>query len=156
MIAKGELYNNFDGYNAYPLVDADRIIRYRFRDMCGELLDLVNQCYIKSKETGREKIQANIEPVRSRIARIKKEIEERELSYVPPYIKEGITGIDENAISEIDHAVAGIFNTAFSAMSELSCDEEYTNIIQRFTQINSLLRDLENKCHERMRVLKRG
>lgn len=156
MISREELYNSFNGYNAYPLVEADRIIRYRFRDMCGELLDIVNKCYNKSKETGREKVQANIEPVRSRLTRIKKEIEERDLSYVPPFIKEGITGVDEKELSDIDHAIADIFNTAFSAMNELSCDEEYANIVQRFTRFNSLLRDLEEKCHVRMKALKKG
>ncbi|HOO71652.1 MAG TPA: hypothetical protein PK926_07810 [Spirochaetota bacterium] len=153
-MAMNDLYQDFPGYKAGSLVEADRFIRHRFVEICSDVLARVNRCYDQSREKGKLKLASEIEQVKRRLAKLEREIEERELSYLPPFLKEGIASVDHEKLSDVDHAIYDVFQKCTRNLEGLTCHEQDMHIIDRFTSINSLLREIEGKCHERMKLLK--
>ena len=153
MASHEDFYRGFNGYNAYPLREAEKIIRERLTSRCDKLIEEIDGCYEKSRESGRLKIASNIEAVRKRLIKLKKDIEEKEATYISPYVKEGISKVDEKRITEVDLAIVDILDECLESVTVLSCNEEDMHIIDRFTGMNSRIRQLEEKCHERMKIL---
>ena len=81
-----DLYTDFNGYNAYPIKEAEKIIRKRFSVRMGGLIEKIQGCKEKAKEMHRLKELSEVEKVLKRMERMKKEISERDHIFVAPYL----------------------------------------------------------------------
>jgi len=153
MPAQLKLYEDFEGYNAYPLQDAEKMIRTKIGKQVRIMRDEVDKCLSNAKEHGKEKLISEILTLEKRIDRMITQIEERDRIYVPAYLRERITQLDEEKLEEIDSRVENILNTCEATIQQLSCAETDMHIIDRFTEINKNLRQMENLCHERSKLL---
>jgi hypothetical protein len=155
MATETDLYNNFNGYNAYPLKDAEKIIRNRFGERIETLITKINECINKAKGEGRLKLLSEVEKVRKRITRMKKMIDERDLVFVAPYLKDKITRVDEEKLKSVDYRVAELISMSENTIEEISCGETDVHILDKFKKISEYFREMENRCHERSLLLKK-
>jgi hypothetical protein len=150
-----DLYNDFNGYNAYPLKEAEKIIRSRFGERIETLIAKIHECVNKAKGKGKLKLLSEVEKVRRRITRMKKVIDERDLVYVAPYLKDKITRVDEEKLKSVDYRVAELISMSEEIVEEITCGETDVHILDKFKQISDYFREMENKCHERSLLLKK-
>lgn len=148
-----KLYENFEGYNAYPLQEAEKIIRSQIGKKVRSMREEVDKCLNLAKEHGREKLISEILALEKRIDRLIGQIEERDRIYVPAYLKERITRVDEEQLEQIDSRVEDILNSCDEIIQQLTCAETDMHVVDRFTDINNKLRQMENLCHERSKLL---
>ena len=152
---KIDIYKDFNGYNAYPLVEAERIIRGRILNEFSKLLEKVAGCEEKAKRMRLIKILEHIIAVKSRMERMKKQIKERDDLFVPVYLKARIAHVDEEKLKTIDFRLVELIAKSKEILESLSCAEADTHIIDKFTRINEDLREMENNCHARALILKK-
>ncbi len=152
---KIDIYKDFDGYNAYPLVEAERIIRGRILYEFSKLLEKLEGCVEKAKRMRLIKILEHIIAVKSRMERMKKQIKERDNIFVPVYLKARIAHVDEEKLKTIDFRLVELIAMSKEILESLSCAEADTHIIDKFTRINEILREMENNCHSRALILKK-
>jgi hypothetical protein len=150
-----DLYNNFNGYNAYPLKEAEKIIRARFGERIEALIAKIHECVNKAKGEGRLKLLSEVEKVRRRITRMKKVIDERDLVFVAPYLKDKITSVDEEKLKSVDYRVAELISMSEKIVEDITCGETDVHILDKFKQISDYFREMENRCHERSLLLKK-
>jgi len=150
-----DIYRDFKGYNAYPVQEAEKIIRSRFGERIDALLEKINDCVAKAKSERRLKTLSEVEKARRRIVRMKNIIEERKMIFVAHYLKEQITAVDEEKLKIIDYRVAELIGMSETIISEIACGETDLHIIDKFTKISECFREMENRCHERALLLRR-
>jgi hypothetical protein len=155
MATATDLYNDFNGYNAYPLKEAEKIIRSRFGERIEALIMKINECTKKAKGEGRLKLLSEVEKVRKRITRMKKIIDERDLVFVAPYLKDKITRLDEEKLKSVDYRVAELISMSENIIEAISCGETDIHILDKFKMISEYFREMENRCHERSLLLKK-
>lgn len=155
MVNERDLYSNFNGYNAYPLKEAEKIIRSRFGERIEALSAKIHECVNKARGEGKLKLLSEVEKVRRRIMRMKKMIDERDLVFVAPYLKDKITRVDEEKLKSVDYRVAELISMSENTIEEISCGETDVHILDKFKQISDYFREMENRCHERSLLLKR-
>jgi hypothetical protein len=144
-----DIYSDFKGYNAYPLKEAEKIIRSRFGERIEVLLEKIKDCVEKAKRERRLKTLSEVEKARKRIDRMKNLIEERDMIFIAAYLKERITAVDEEKLKTIDYRVAELIGMSETIISEIACGETDLHIIDKFTKISEYFREMENCCHER-------
>ncbi len=155
MATETDLYNNFNGYNAYPLKDAEKIIRDRFGERIEALIMKINECINKAKGEGRLKLLSEVEKLRKRITRMKKIIDERDLVFVAPYLKDRISRLDEEKLKSVDYRVAELISMSENTIEAISCGETDIHLLDKFKKISEYFREMENRCHERSLLLKK-
>ena len=155
MVNERDLYDNFNGYNAYPLRDAEKIIRSRFGERIEALIARIHECVSKARSGGKLKLLSEIEKIRRRITRMKKMIDERDLVFVAPYLKDKITRVDEEKLKSVDYRVAELISMSENTIEEISCGDIDVHILDKLKQISDYFREMENRCHEQSLLLKR-
>lgn len=149
-----KLYKDFAGYNAYPLAEAERIIRERILGEFVKLIEKLEGCEKRAKSLRMIKILEHIVALKHRMNRMKKNIKERDKLFLPAYLKVRITHIDEEKLKKTDFRLVELIAENKDILDSLSCVETDTNIIEKFTLINEHLREMESRCHERALILR--
>ena len=149
------IYKDFNGYNAYPLAEAERIIRGRILTEFSKLIKQIEGCEEKARSMRLIKILQQIVTVKNRMERMKKDIKERDNIFVPAYLKERIARVDEEKLKVVDSRLIELINLNKEILESLSCAEVDTHITDKFTTINENLREMENNCHSRALLLKK-
>jgi len=155
MKKKIDIYKGFKGYNAYPLTEAEKMIRCRIADEFSELVEMVDGCVEKSKRMRLVKILEHILAVKKRVERMKKEIKDRDNLFVPVYLKARIAHLDEEKLKDVDFRLMELIEMNKEIIESLTCAEGDIHIIDKFTRVNENLREMENKCHARALLLKK-
>jgi len=70
------LYDDFKGYNEYPTGEGEAIIRNRLSALFEKIVKKNEECLVKAKEMGMEKIMSRVLQVRTRTARMKEEMDQ--------------------------------------------------------------------------------
>ncbi len=153
MQASLKLYENFEGYNAYPLQESEKMIRSQIGKKVRSMREEVDKCLNLAREHGREKLISELFTLEKRLDRLIGQIEERDRIYVPAYLKEHITRVDEEKLEHVDGRVEDILNACDEIIQQLSCAETDMHVVDRFTDVNNKLRQMENLCHERSKLL---
>ena len=104
---------------------------------------------------GRLKMFSETEALRKRMERLKGEIDSRDTVYIPAYLKEKVSRVDEDKLKEIDHFAAGLIQECGEIIDGFSCEELDLHIIDKLTRVNRNMRELEKVCHERKGLLLR-
>lgn len=155
MKSKINIYKDFNGYNAYPLAEAEKIIRGRLLDDFSTLIEKVDGCVEKAKNKRLLKILEHMLAVKKRMMRIKSEMKDRDNIFVPAYLKARIAHVDEEKLKTVDFRMVELIDMNREILDELSCAEADTHIIDKFSKINENLREMENHCHSRSLLLKK-
>jgi len=148
-----DIYHDFKGYNAAPLAESEKAIRCRFSELIQVLIEKITGCRDRARSMGRMKMLSETEAVRKRMENLKIEIDSRDRIYVPPYLKEKISIVDEEKLREIDYHAAGLMHECGEIIDGFSCEELDLHIIDSLTKLNSNIRELEKICHERKGLL---
>jgi hypothetical protein len=148
-----KIHHDFKGYDAYPLVESEHLIRERLLECLGGLREKNEHCLAKSRDEGREKLMSQIMTVKQRVDRISEEIK-KSLSGVH-YKFEHMPAGDETAAREIDDRIEEHIKRCGGIIDELSCAETDMHIIERYSLIMENLGDIEKLFHERMKIFKR-
>jgi hypothetical protein len=155
MKSKTNIYKDFNGYNAYPLAEAEKIIRNRLLDVFSTLIEKIEGCIEKAKNMRLIKILEHILAVKKRMGRMKSKMKERDNIFVPAYLKARIAHVDEEKLKTVDFRLIELVDMNREILDELSCAEADTHIIDKFTRINENLREMETHCHSRALLLKK-
>jgi len=152
---KIDIYKDFKGYNAYPLREAEKIIRNRILEEFSKLTEMVGVCVNKAKEMQMIWILGHIMAVKVRMERMQKQIKDRDTLFVPANLKEKISRLDEDKLKAVDFRLVELIQLNKKIIDSLSCAETDTHIIDKFTEVNKNLRDMEENCHVRSLLLKK-
>lgn len=150
-----DIHKDFEGYNAYPIKEAEKIVRSRIAERLSSLVTKVHECVEKAKNEGRIKELSEILTVYRRMERLKKEIDDRDMVFVPAYLKERITKVDDEKLRSIDLRVAEIINAIDETIEQISCDKTDMYVVKKFVAIETYIHEMEQKCHERAHALKK-
>jgi len=145
----------FDGYARLSLWDADRMVREFLVGRLENLTGKVRECSEKARAQGREKLLSEIDTIERRLSRIRDLTVYREGSYVPPYMKQGISRADTQSLNETDGRLEALIDEAFAMISDLSCSEKDLYIIDKLSAISGVMRSFESDLNSRSRLLKR-
>jgi hypothetical protein len=152
---KIDIYKGFKGYNAYPLVEAEKMIRTRILEAFSQLLIQLGGCEQKARSQRMLWILEHITVLMRRMERMKTQIEERDEIFIPVYLKARIAHLDEDKLKQIDHRLVELIEMSMGVIESLSCAETDTHIADKFTKISDYLREMETNCHERALILKK-
>jgi len=155
MKSKPNIYKDFNGYNACPLDEAEKIIRGRLLNDFSTLIEKVEGCVENAKNMRLIKILEHILAVKKRMERMESEMKERDNIFVPVYLKARIAQVDEEKLKTVDFRLIELIDMNREILDELSCAEADIHIIDKFTRINENLREMENHCHSRSLLLKK-
>jgi len=148
------LYNDFNGYNAYPQGYGEEMIRGRLSELFGKLIEKNNGCLAKSREMGMEKIMSRVLQVKTRMERMKHEMEHRIIG--GEFKLEKMPDEDVSDLREVDLSLENHMNQIYDIMESLTCMETEMHISERFAQVSTYLREIENLCHRRVDIFKRS
>jgi hypothetical protein len=155
MKQKIDIYKDFKGYNAYPLIEAEKIIRSRILEEFSKLNEMVEGCVNRAKEMQMIWILEHIMAVKNRMERMQKQIKDRDTLFIPAYLKEKIAHVDEEKLQAVDFRLIELIQLNKEIIDSLSCAETDTRIIDKFTAVNKNLREMEENCHTRALLLKK-
>jgi hypothetical protein len=152
---KIDIYKGFKGYNAYPLVEAEKIIRSRILAAFDDLVGQLDGCEQKAGSMRMLWILEHITVLKRRMERMRNGIKERDEIFIPVYLKARIAHVDEEKLEKIDHRLVELIGMSLEIIGSLSCAETDTRITDKFAQISDYLREMEANCHERALLLKK-
>jgi len=109
----------------------------------------------KAKEMQMIWILGHIMAVKVRMERMQKQIKDRDTLFVPANLKEKISRLDEDKLKAVDFRLVELIQLNKKIIDSLSCAETDTHIIDKFTEVNKNLRDMEENCHVRSLLLKK-
>lgn len=147
------LYDNFNGYNAYPAGIGEEMIRGRLSELFGRIVEKNEGCFIKAREKGLEKILSRVLQVRTRMERMKHEIAHREIG--GEYTFEKMSPAEEYELREVDLSLERIMNQTYDIMNSLTCLETEMHLVDRFTEVTDCLRAIEHLCHKRIGIFRK-
>jgi hypothetical protein len=146
------IHDGFKGYGGYPLAESERIIRDRILQCMNELGVKNDHCMAKARAEGREKLVSEIETLKKRIEKLRHSMEISGSG--ARYKFEKITADNEKRLRELDVKLESLFSRCAEMFDGLSCSETDIHIIERYTQMNEHLGEVERAFHERMKVLR--
>ncbi len=155
MGTKESLHEGFPGYNTMPLEEADKFVRER---ICGDIDNLLahfNECAEKVRKQGREKLFSEVESLRGRVARIKKEMESRKVLCLSGDLLLGITHLDEEQLRSLDLEMVGLLDECRQRVDSMSCSEADNRALENFSRMNTCLRMFEEKFHEKLKAYRK-
>ncbi len=147
------VYDQFNGYNAYPLGKGEQMIRTRLMELFDKIISKNETCLVRAKDKGLEKLMSRILAVRSRMERIRKE-----MSHVDPGVEykfEPLSPADESALKEFDGKLESVIRQCYTGIESLTCMETDMHITERFATMDSFLREIEHLYHQRMEIFKK-
>lgn len=150
---KSTVYDDFKGYNCYPIGTGEEMIRARMIDLFDRIIKKNETCLIKARDKGMEKLMSRILAVKTRMDRMRKE-----MTHVEPDVEyrfEPLSPADEETLKEIDGAMENIIRQTLDAIEPLTCMETDMHISDRFAMMDSSLREIENLCHKRTAIFKK-
>lgn len=153
MNTETDIYKDFNGYNAYPLIDAEKIIRERQIKNFNRCIELIKGCEKKAKEMKTVKILERVISLKKKMARLENEFAER--GNILKNASKNLTfnRVDEDKLKKIDYDVAGKISGITETLEALSCAETDIHINKKFSAINSDLNEIEKNCKERLLIL---
>lgn len=154
MVTEKQGLAGFDGYAKMSLLDADRKVRDVLAGRLDDLLGKVHECSLKACKAGREKLLSEIETIERRLSRLRDMTAFHDGSYVPPYMKQGISKVDAKSVNEIDGRLEASIDDAFAMISDLTCVEKDLHIIAKLSTISGILRNYESDLNTRSIMLK--
>jgi hypothetical protein len=155
MSIDSNIYGDFKGYNAYQVSDAEKIIRRRHSNNFSRLIQKIEECEKKAKEQRQLKILERILTIKNRMVRMQRDLDERDAVPMTFSMKERLAHVDEERLKKIDFRVVELMSQCEQIMETLTCSETDMHIIEKFSTINDRLRELDEQCHERMKVLRK-
>ena len=147
------IYDEFNGYNAYPLGTGEQMVRARMIELFEKIIKKNETCLIKAKDKGLEKILSRILAVKKRMERIKGEMSH--LDSGADYRFEKISEKDELALREVDVSLEDTIRQCANLIDSLTCLETDMHISERFAAMDSFLREIEHLFHKRMELFKK-
>jgi hypothetical protein len=147
------IHHEFKGYDAYPLMESEHMIRERLLECLGGLREKNERCLEKSRDEGREKLMSRILTVKQRMDRVSEEIT-RSMSGVH-YKFEHMPAVDEAAAREIDGKIEDRIIQCAGIIDALSCAETDMHIVERYSLIMENLGQVEKLFHDRIKIFKR-
>ena len=147
------VYDEFNGYNAYPLGTGEQMVRARMIELFEKIIKKNETCLIKAKDKGLEKILSRILAVKKRMERIKGEMSH--LDSGADYRFEKISEKDELALREVDVSLEDTIRQCANLIDSLTCLETDMHISERFAAMDSFLREIEHLFHKRMELFKK-
>jgi hypothetical protein len=152
---KADIYKDFNGYNAYPLAEAEKIIRSRILAAFDELVGQLDGCEQKAGSMRMLWILEHITVLKRRMQRMRNQIKERDEIFIPVYLKARIARVDEKKLEKIDHRLVELIGLSLDIIGALSCAETDTRVGDKFAKISDYLREMEAGCLERALILKK-
>ncbi len=147
------LYNNFNGYNEYPAGEGEEIIRNRLSALFEKIVKKNEECLVKAKEMGMEKIMSRVLQVRTRTERMKKEMDHRFIG--GEYNFDKISQSEEEELRETDLSLEKYILQAYAIIEPMTCLETDMHISEHFAEMSNCLREIEQLCQKRMDIFKR-
>lgn len=148
------LYSDFNGYNSYPQGIGEEMIRGRLSELFGKLIEKNDSCLTKSREMGMEKIMSRVLQIKTRMERMKHEMEHRIIG--GEYKLEKMPDEDVSELHDVDLSLENHMNRIYEIMNSLTCMETEMHISDRFAQVSNHLREIEGLCHKRVDIFKRS
>ena len=147
------LYNNFNGYNEYPAGVGEEIIRGRLSELFDKIVKKNEECLMKAKDMGSEKIMSRVLQVRTRTARMKHEMDHRFIG--SEYHFDKISASEESELRETDLSLEKSILQAYAIIEPMNCLETDMHISEHFAELSNCLREIEQLCQKRMDIFKR-
>ncbi len=155
MSIDSNIYDDFKGYNAYQISDAEKIIRRRHSNNFSRLIEKIAECEKKARDQRQIKILESILSIKNRMVRMKKDVDGRDAIFMTFSMKERLAQVDEQRLKQVDFHVVELMSQCEQIMETLTCSETDMHIIEKFSTINDRLREMEEQCHDRMKVFKK-
>ncbi len=147
------LYDQFDGYNAYPLNTGELMIRVKLSELFDKIINKNETCLAKAQDKGLEKLLSRILATKTRMERIKSEMDH--IDSGTAYKFEKITDSDESALQDLDLSLENIIGKCGDLIESMSCMETEMHIIDQFALMGDFLREIEHLFHKRMGIFKK-
>jgi hypothetical protein len=152
---KTDIYKDFKGYGVLPLAEAERTIRNRILKKFSELILQLKGCEEKARSLRMIKILQHIVALKTRMNRMRKQIQERDELFVKAYLKTHISHVDEERLKNIEFRLVELIAENKEIIDSLSCAETDTHLMDKFERINDNLREMEENCHQRAMALRK-
>jgi hypothetical protein len=152
-MSESKLYDNFNGYNAYPAGIGEEMIRVRLSELFDKIIKKNQECLIKAKDMGMEKIMSRVLQVRTRTERMKKEMEHKFIG--GEYNFDKISPSEEEELRETDLSLEKYILQAYAIIEPLTCLETDMHISEHFAQITNCFMEIEHLFHKRMDIFKK-
>jgi hypothetical protein len=149
------IHADFKGYNAYPLAEADGMIRERFIRLLAGLSSHMGECSSKAKTEARIKLLSEINTIASKIERIQKDVQHCCPGYITPDIMLGTAGVDEHALMDLDLRMERALRLCSDVMSSMTCAETDIFILDKLASISGNLGEFHTAFHERFKLFKK-
>lgn len=150
---ESKLYENFDGYNAYPAGTGEEMIRSRLSELFSRIMEKNNTCLIKAKDMGMEKIMSRVLQVKTRTERMKKEMDHKLIG--GEYTFDKLSPSDESELREVDLLLEKYIIQAYAIIEPLTCLETDIHISEHFAQMSNCFMEIEHLFHKRTEIFKR-
>lgn len=147
------LYEKFDGYNAYPAGEGEEIIRGRLFELFDMIVKKNEECLVKAKDMGMEKIMSRVLQVRTRTERMKKEMDHKFIG--GKYNFDKISPAEQNELRQTDLSLEKNILQAYAVIEPLTCLETDMHISEHFSEISNCLREIESLFQKRRDIFKR-
>ena len=147
------LYDDFKGYNEYPAGEGEEIIRNRLSALFEKIIKKNEECLVKAKEMGMEKIMSRVLQVRTRTERMKKEMDHKFIGSEFNFDK--ISPSEEEELRETDLSLEKYILQAYAVIEPMTCLETDMHIVEHFTEISNCLREIEHLCQKRRDIFNR-
>ena len=150
---KKGIHNNFNGYSAVPLAEADHIIRARLVELFDRLIKKNKICLDKARDHWMEKIYSRILTIQKRMDRIKGEMKQNDKPAA--YRLENLKQEDESDIRSLDIELENTIEDCAEKIDSLTCMETDVHIYNTFSDIERNLRKIEEHFHKRKEIFKK-
>lgn len=147
------LYDNFKGYNEYPIAAGEEMIRIRFSELFDKIIRKNAECLVKAKDRGMEKIMSRVLQIKARTERIKKDMNHKIIG--GEYNFDKISASEESELRETDLLLEKYILQAYAVIEPLTCLETDLHISEHFAEMNSCLMEIEHLLQKRMDIFKR-
>lgn len=147
------IYDNFKGYNAYPAGGGEEMIRNRLSELFNKIIKKNEECLVKAKDMGMEKIMSRVLQVKTRTERIKKEMDHKIIG--GEYTFDKISASDESELREVDLKLEKFIQKAYNIIEPMNCLETDMKISEHFAELTSCFMEIEHLFHKRTEIFKR-
>lgn len=147
------LYNNFNGYNEYPAGEGEELIRIRLSEQFDKIVKKNEECLLKAKDLGMEKIMSRVLQIKTRTERMKKEMDHKFIG--GEYKFDKLSSEEEDELRETDLSLEKYILQAYAVIEPMTCLETDLHIVEHFTEMSNHLREIEHLFQKRMDIFKR-
>lgn len=147
------IYDSFKGYNEYPSGIGEEMIRSRLSEQFDKIIKKNEECLVKAKDMGMEKIMSRVLQVKTRTERIKKEMDHKIIG--GEYTFDKINASDESELREVDLLLEKYIQKAAGIIEPMTCLETDMKISEHFAELSNCFMEIEHLFHKRMDIFKR-